>query len=662
MPIPIDIRENNLLQEDPQLFQTLLADHTTQENIFWATDSYADLGKGYAWHDVITIESITGNHGNLIMPRAMKSRNEQQRRSRQMAEVFTPSWLVAKMNNVIDEEWANQHEEQADTEKAWQTYLLATCLEITCGEAPFLTSRYDTVTGEAIPIDKRMGILDRKLRLVNQNSTDEQWTYWALLALGSVYGYEWQGDNLLLAREALLATFIEYHEQRFNHKPDKAILLKAAEIIAWNVWQMDGLKAVVPCSCHEELHTSNELFAENTTTSTPCPGCSENKIMAHNGLRCKLRRWIPSCNETPDHFDCLYTDFVNKNTKTQHKTKWLMKFDFVIGNPPYQQESNGANESDTPLYHYFYDSAIAISNKVELITPARFLFDVGGTPSVWNKKMLKSNHFKVLSYFQNSGKVFSNTDIKGGVAISYYDINREYEPIGLFSQYSEIGTIFKKTRKISNKNLSSIITNRGVYRYSQNAYSEYPDTLQRTADSRIAPSSFERMPKLFKDTMPNDKEKYIRIYGKLGKEGRVFKWFKEKYVKPTENIDKYKVVVPKANGSGAFGEVITNPVILGPGIGFTETFISIGETNEKEAKAILSYVKTKFARAMLSVLKVTQNNAKPTWKYVPLQDFTSSSDIDWSKSVHEIDLQLYDKYGLNEEERNFIETHVKEMD
>lgn len=276
--------------------------------------------------------------------------------------------------------------------------------------------------------------------------------------------------------------------------------------------------------------------------------------------------------------------------------------------------------------------------------------------------MLKSNHFKVLSYFQNSGKVFSNTDIKGGVAISYYDINREYEPIGLFSQYSEIGTIFKKTRKISNKNLSSIITNRGVYRYSQNAYSEYPDTLQRTADSRIAPSSFERMPKLFKDTMPNDKEKYIRIYGKLGKEGRVFKWFKEKYVKPTENIDKYKVVVPKANGSGAFGEVITNPVILGPGIGFTETFISIGETNEKEAKAILSYVKTKFARAMLSVLKVTQNNAKPTWKYVPLQDFTSSSDIDWSKSVHEIDLQLYDKYGLNEEERNFIETHVKEMD
>lgn len=662
MPIPIDIRENNLLQEDPQLFQTLLADHTTQENIFWATDSYADLGKGYAWHDVITIESITGNHGNLIMPRAMKSRNEQQRRSRQMAEVFTPSWLVAKMNKVIDEEWANQHEEQADTEKAWQTYLLATCLEITCGEAPFLTSRYDTVTGEPIPIDKRMGILDRKLRLVNQNSTDEQWTHWALLALGSVYGYEWQGDNLLLAREALLATFIDYHEQRFNHKPDKAILLKAAEIIAWNVWQMDGLKAVVPCSCHEELHTSNELFAENTTTSTPCPGCSENKIMAHNGLRCKLRRWIPSCNETPDHFDCLYTDFVNKNTKTHHKTKWLMKFDFVIGNPPYQEET--VDTSDKAVYHYFMDSAYQISQKVILITPGRFLFNAGKTPKMWNEKMLSDTHLKVLDYYQVSAQVFSNTDIKGGVAITYYDRTAKYSPIEIFTSFPQLNAIYHKVAPtLKGKSLSDLFYLQNKFKLDLllKDYPHYKDIIGSEGRERRLTASILYQLDLFKEIKDNDND--VAIMGVINN-NRTCRYIDLKYLDLSKtNLKKWKVLVPKSNGSGALGEVLSTPMIGEPMIGYTQTFLGIGAFDtEAEAQAAFKYVLSKFARTMLGVLKITQDNPPEKWKYVPLQDFTSSSDIDWSKSVHEIDLQLYKKYGLNEEERNFIETHVKEMD
>ena len=184
MPEPIDILENILLQDEPGLLEVLLFDHTTQKNIFWATDSYADYGKGYEWHDAITIQAITGSNGNIIMPRAMKSQDEQLRRSRQMAEVFTPSWLVKKMNNVIDEEWFDRsdvfnnlcanHFWQSVTDtiimpegKSWQDYVLATRLEITCGEAPFLASRYDTVSGEAIPITNRIGILDRKLRVVN---------------------------------------------------------------------------------------------------------------------------------------------------------------------------------------------------------------------------------------------------------------------------------------------------------------------------------------------------------------------------------------------------------------------------------------------------------------------------------------------------------------
>jgi restriction endonuclease related protein len=239
----IDILENKLLQDEPGLLEVLLSDHTTRRNIFWATDSYVNYDQGYEWHDNITVEAITGRHGNTIMPRALKSRNEQLRRSRQMAEVFTPSWVVKKMNDVIDKEWTGLHEEQNEDQNAWQSYVLATRLEITCGEAPFLTSRYDTVSGDPIPIKERIGVIDRKLRKVNDNCPDGEWARWALLALGSVYGYEWQGDNLLLAREALLATFDEYHEQRFGTKADKAILLKAAEIISWNVWQMDGFIA-----------------------------------------------------------------------------------------------------------------------------------------------------------------------------------------------------------------------------------------------------------------------------------------------------------------------------------------------------------------------------------------------------------------------------------
>ena len=108
--------------------------------------------------------------------------------------------------------------------------------------------------------------------------------------------------------------------------------------------------------------------------------------------------------------------------------------------------------------------------------------------------------------------------------------------------------------------------------------------------------------------------------------------------------------------------MLSTPLIGEPLIGGTESFISIGcfETYN-EAEALLKYVKTKFARTLLGILKITQHVTPEKWKYVPLQDFTPSSDIDWSKSIHEIDLQLYRKYGLDEKEIEFIETHVKEM-
>ena len=170
------------------------------------------------------------------------------------------------------------------------------------------------------------------------------------------------------------------------------------------------------------------------------------------------------------------------------------------------------------------------------------------------------------------------------------------------------------------------------------------------------------MPKLFTKEIPDRKHEYIKILGLLKGE-RTYRYIRRDYVSPTSNLEKFKVIVPKANGSGAIGEVLSTPLIGTPLIGFTETYISIGEfNNERDASAALKYIKSKFARVMLGILKVTQNNAKPTWRYVPLQDFTSNSDIDWNVSIANIDRQLYKKYGLSAEEIEFIETHVKEME
>lgn len=666
MSEPIDILEDRLLRDEPGLLEVLLVDHSTQKNIFWATDSYVAEGDGYGWHDSITVSAITGKHGSIIMPRALKTRDEQLRRSRQMAEVFTPAWLVKKMNDAIDDEWNRAQDGLKDGLEPWQRYVLTTELEISCGEAPFLTSRYDTVTAEPIPIDERVGLLDRKLKRVNEEASDEEWTRWALLALAHVYGYEWQGDNLLLAREALLATFVDYHEQRFSCRPAKDIIRKAAEIIAWNVWQMDGLKAVVPASCHDEKTVEAGLF-ETIETITPCPGCQKDDVLQHNGQQCRLRRWLPSATETPDSFECNYTDFITKKHKTYHKRKWLMRFDFVVGNPPYQDETLGEQKNYMPpVYHLFMDSAYSISDKVELVTPARFLFDAGSTPAVWNKKMLTDKHLKILLYESDSSKVFPNINFRGGVAVSYRDAGKDYGEIEVFTPYKELNGILKKILPIVKEHsLADIAISRTSYRLTDTMHKENPKAMSCLTKGHpydMATNIFDLLPFVFHTNKPNDGKEYIMVVGRENNE-RCYKYIRRDYVNEVSNLSKYKILLTKASGKGEFGEGLASLILGFPMLANTETFLSIGNFDtESEALHLQSYIKSKFLRALLSVLKVTQDITPIKFKYVPLQDFTMSSDIDWSQSISSIDLQLYDKYRLTEEERNFIETHVKEMD
>ncbi len=195
-------------------------------------------------------------------------------------------------------------------------------------------------------------------------------------------------------------------------------------------------------------------------------------------------------------------------------------------------------------------------------------------------------------------------------------------------------------------------------------HAEHPEAIGQLSTGHaydMASNIFKTLPQIFYEEKPKDGFEYICIYGLDGKE-RVYKYIRADYVNKVQNLYKYKVFVPQANGSGALGEVLTTPVIGRPVIGHTETFISIGNfETQKEAEICLKYIKSKFARALLGILKVTQANPPEKWKYVPLQDFTENSDIDWSKSIHEIDLQLYRKYGLDVNEIEFIETHVKEM-
>ena len=251
-----DIREDDLLELSPKVLDILLRDHTTGKKIFWATHDYEALGSEYDYHAQILPELITGEHGMVIRPRVLKSKENQTGRSKDMAEVFTPSWICNAQNNLVDD--------ALPKDMTWQDYVHLTCLEITCGEAPYLVSRYDATTGKTIPVERRIGLLDRKLRLVSKNTeVKEEWLKWALAAYHHIYGYEWQGDNLLLAREALLYTFIDYYRLMFGEQPETTVLLEIADVISWNLWQMDGLKYGIPDhEVKEELDESslNNMF------------------------------------------------------------------------------------------------------------------------------------------------------------------------------------------------------------------------------------------------------------------------------------------------------------------------------------------------------------------------------------------------------------------
>ena len=420
------------------ILETLLRDRTTGRNIIWADNEYEALGDGYMGDDEITVEKITGLNSGVIKPRIAKEQEKQSQRTKTRAEVFTPSWLCNQMNNDLDEAWFGRRdvfnsevttEDGAKTWAAttepiafpkkkghgWHAYVEKSRLEITCGEAPFVCSRYDTVTGDELPVGERVGFLDRKLRIVTEKTkTRKEWVCRALDALRATYGFEYQGDNLLIARINVLETFVEHLRDRWSSNPTQEEIEQAAWIVSWNFWQMNGFTDAVP---------TNKMGAEVESTlgtfEEPEPEPLQPSLFdlfddvflddATDGSKEELKETVPLCviydwkNGEP-------FEFVSLKGKATDMGK---KFYAVIGNPPYQESRD--TTKDMPVYNAFMDAAYGVGERVELITPARFLFNAGATPKPWNRKMLEDGHFKVLSYQPDSSVVFSGTSIKGGL-------------------------------------------------------------------------------------------------------------------------------------------------------------------------------------------------------------------------------------------------------
>lgn len=346
-----------------------------------------------------------------------------------------------------------------------------------------------------------------------------------------------------------------------------------------------------------------------------------------------------------------------------NSSKQEMKFNAVVGNPPYMLKQN--DTSDDPIYHQFMDLGYKLSHLATFITPGRFLFNAGKTPKAWNNKMLNDEHLKVVWYKSDSTEIFPNVDIKGGICVTLHDTTIRYGKIGIFTKHNEVSTILGKICVDKFISFKEIVYAPESYRLSKKIHAEHPEVIKLLSNGHpfdITTNIFDKLTDYFFDVKPNDGKEYIQIYGRQNNE-RVYKWIRRDYVDSHNNLDKYKVFLPKSNGNGEFGETLTSPIIGYPGQGHTQTFISIGNFNTlEEAEACQKYIKTKFARLLLSVLKVTQHNPRETWSNVPMLDFTAQSDIDWKKSISDIDGQLYRKYGLSTSESIFIENNVKPME
>lgn len=632
------------------VLDTLLKDRSTGKNIIWATDPPEEL-QTVMYEPVtdksqITTQQLGLTHYEVVLPRMMKQTDTQQQRTRKKGEVFSPAWVCNKMNNALDADWfrglgAEENAGQFTVElpQGWQTmetpvqfpacggktpawvqYVQSRRLEVTCGEAPFLASRYDAATGEMIPVARRIGILDRKLRVVSENAaTEDEWRKYATHAVQSTYGYEYQGDNLLLARVNLLLTYAEHLQARWQRKPTKEELQPIATIISWNLWQMDGLHLSVPGGKPQPEAEQLDLFSMFGAAEPQPPTVS-----------CKVKNWRKGSHGTAQNFE------------TIQEGSTSMKFDYVIGNPPYQISDGGASVSATPIYNRFIE-AIKTTHPgaICLIIPAKW-YSGGKGLDKFREKMLGDRHISTLVDYSNSLDVFPNVDVAGGVCYfvwkeayngkckytnyrngkattAYRDLN-EFQT---FIRYPVASEIVKKVKEDGELTLDKVVSSRKPFGLATTAKP------MKTGDITLRYNG-GRGP--YKSTE-------IRV--------------------GTEMIDQWKIIISRLTAEHA-GQpakdgkyrVLSTMELLKPGEICSETYLVAGAFDSKEeATNYMDYLKTQFVRFLILQIAMTQQLSKASFAFVPCQDFTRK----WT------DKQLFERYDLSSKEVNYIQGMIKEM-
>ena len=632
------------------VLDTLLKDKSTGKNIIWATDPPEELQtvmyEPVTDRSQITTQQLGLTHYEVVLPRMMKQTDTQQQRTRKKGEVFSPAWVCNKMNNALDADWfgALRAEESAgqftvELPQGWQTvetlvqfpackgrtpawvqYVQSRRLEVTCGEAPFLASRYDAATGEMIPVARRIGILDRKLRVVSENAaTEDEWCKYATHAVQSTYGYEYQGDNLLLARVNLLLTYAEHLQARWQRKPTKEELQPIANIISWNLWQMDGLHLSVPGGKPQPEAEQLDLFSMFGAAEPQPPTVS-----------CKVKNWRKGSHGTAQNFE------------TIQEGSTSMKFDYVIGNPPYQISDGGAGVSATPIYNRFIE-AIKTTHPgaICLIIPAKW-YSGGKGLDKFRGEMLGDRHISTLVDYSNSLDVFPNVDVAGGVCYfvwkeayngkckytnyrngkattAYRDLN-EFQT---FIRYPVASEIVKKVKEDGELTLDKVVSSRKPFGLATTAKP------MKTGDITLRYNG--------------GRGPYKRTEIRVG----------------AEMIDQWKIIISRLTAEHA-GQpakdgkyrVLSTMELLKPGEICSETYLVAGAFDSKEeATNYMDYLKTQFVRFLILQIAMTQQLSKASFAFVPCQDFTRK----WT------DKQLFEKYDLSSEEVNYIQGMIKEM-
>lgn len=770
------------------VLRILLKDHSTGENIIWATDNYSHLGNTYHSAATMRLKDLVKLDKSVIQPRVYKTLELQKQRTKVNAEVFTPSWICCLMNNHLDDIWFGRKdvfnkmkdkswratnrpiEFPASGSKTWQGYVDSRRIEITCGEAPYLVSRYDTTTGKVLNITHRIGILDRKLRVVNENAKDEaEWIKWALRAYQATYGYEYQGDSLLIARINLLMTFCDYMQARWDRNPTEDELKAVAFVISWNIWQMNGLTYKTSYDADADKKRLQEIIDECDAEISTYTMCANLPDENYSPTQCDLQlskeytlqelidfvkeedeislaymyaevHGLKIVEEDKRDFDaeikqarmqleeaineirlirdetyaekcmiidatyCLIRNWRMRRTEyfrdiaQKSKGKGTMKFDFCIGNPPYQGDNH------KQLYPDFYLAAKEIADAVDMIFPIGWQLPKNAlnlqkmnTQEIKEDKQIVSIDNRQNVFVGVQGAEWTNillwrrgydNKLNGKQLVYINGQNPESKQIpwnknDLNNIPDELKKIVSHFTKDENANFSSIVySGRSVLKFTDDFLKDFPDSIKIRLETiqkkqpnttQLSPNeeyelktaTFEVLDMAFLREDPNDDEKYFKLYGSYNGQ-RTERWILKKYMKPRyekqNNIDDYKVLLAEAASAGDFGAKLSSTIIARPNESCTPTFCGIGNfITLIEAENCSKYIKTKLFRALLGVLKTTRHNPSSVFAYIPLQDFTSSSDIDWSKSIPEIDQQLYKKYGLSQEEIDFIESKVKEM-